>query len=146
MLTKEHSRSFRTKLGLSQRRTAAEAGVPRSYLNQFEMGRWIPTDAFLSKLAAFYKEHGDVTEAKSVPKTANLAIRTDRPASTSDSRHDVLTTTPGTLSAEEHASTGDGWQMLGNTIMAISLVGGVLAVTGNLPAALFLVRRVAKGR
>lgn len=144
MLTKEQSRSIRAKLGLSQRRTAAEAGVPRSYLNQFEMGRWIPTDAFLSKLVYFYGEFGRMAVAEPALETRNVAPKTDCSPST-DPQPGVPTIPTDELNGEEDADSGDSWRMLGTTILAIGLVGGILAVTGNLPAALFLVRRAARG-
>ena len=36
-----------------------------------------------------------------------------------------------------------GGQCLGQAVLAVGLIGGILAVTGNLPAALYLARRVA---
>ena len=146
MLTKEQSRTIRAKLGLSQRRAAADADVPRSYLNQFEMGRWIPTDAFLSKLSNFYEECGSLTAGQPVLDSSYLVPKAVCAATTNKSQLDAPTRPPDTLGSEDDTDSGDGWRTLGRTILAVGLVGGILAVTGNLPAAMYLARRATRGQ
>ena len=58
MITPEESKQARECLNMSQRSVAEQAGVPRTYLNQFERRRWIADDAFLLKLSDFYFGQG----------------------------------------------------------------------------------------
>ncbi len=57
-VTPEQSKASRARLGLSQVTTAERAGVNRSYLNLFELRRWVPSDEFRQKLTSFYELHG----------------------------------------------------------------------------------------
>jgi len=58
ILTPQQSKDAREALGLSQRRVAADANVPRPMLSLFEQDRVTPHDDFLDRLASFYVEQG----------------------------------------------------------------------------------------
>ena len=58
LITPEESKQARECLNMSQRSVAEQAGVPRTYLNQFERRRWIADAAFLLKLSDFYFGQG----------------------------------------------------------------------------------------
>ena len=75
-------RAARAQLGLSQRSVAKQADVPRSYLSQFERGRWIPTDAFLSKLTDFYIRHGIHDLEDSGPSSVKQPVIPKKPPGT----------------------------------------------------------------
>lgn len=146
MLTQEQSRTIRAQLGLSQRRVAAEADVPRSYLNQFEMGRWIPTDAFLSKLTDFYEQFDGITVDDPAWESADQAPATDVSGTTNDPPLDIPALSTDSSSSEEDSDNSQtDWQNIGKVVLAVGLIGGILAVSGNLPAALIVLRRVANG-
>ena len=147
MLTPVKYRAARAQLGISQRSVAEQAGVPRSYLRQFERGRWIPTDAFLSKLTDFYIQHGiheleepEPSAVKQPPKPEQAyrgAASHDRGT---DSRH------PSTKALTPEANSRSRWRAVGRAALAIGLIGGVLAATGNLPAALIVIKRLIGAR
>ncbi len=145
MLTQEQSRSIRAELGLSQRRVAAEADVPRSYLNQFERGRWIPTDAFLSKLTDFYEQFDGITVDDPAWESADQASATDVSGTTNDPPIDIPALPTNSSCSEDTDNSKTDWQNIGKAVLAIGLIGGILAVSGNLPAALIVLRRVANG-
>ncbi len=131
MITPEQSRATRARLGLSQRHTAEQAAVPRSYLNQFERGRWIPTDEFSAKLLAFYVDQG-------LPDPATL-----------DAPDDDSLDNSSTFSADVSASppvVRSQWAAVSKAALVVGAVGGILIASGNVPAALALLRRVREGR
>ncbi len=147
MLTPVKYRAARAQLGISQRRVAEQAGVPRSYLSQFERGRWIPTDAFLSKLTDFYVQHGihdleepqpsAVDQPPKPGKASRGAANDGRGSGSKNSTTKALT--PETKSRSK-------WRTVGGAALAIGLLGGVLVATGNLPAALIVIKRLIGAR
>ena len=147
MLTPEQSRAIRTKIGLSQRRVATEASVPRSYLNQFEMGRWIPTDDFLMKLIDFYSEHGafDSTdpEQHAVEPTAKTGHAS---VGVSDTGSAVISQESAAEALTSEVDSKSGWRTVGRAALAIALIGGILAATGNLPVALGILKGLSGAR
>ncbi len=57
-LTPADSKQARVKLNLSQTKAAAEAGINRAYLSQFENGSRILTDNTLNQLLDYYLSQG----------------------------------------------------------------------------------------
>lgn len=57
-LTPSQSRDAREHLALSQGRVAADTGISRSYLSQFECGKLVLSDAELKPLRDFYEAEG----------------------------------------------------------------------------------------
>ena len=78
ILTSKQSGDARDTLGLSLRKAAELAGVPRNMLGLFERQRAIPADSFLKKLRDFYVSQGielDSPEAAPAPaKTVPAAL------------------------------------------------------------------------
>jgi len=62
ILTSRQSKAAREQLGMSQRRAAADSGLQRLTLNQFETRKVVPNDAFLEELRDFYESRGAVIE------------------------------------------------------------------------------------
>ena len=146
MLTAEQSKKSRAHLGLSQRRTAEQANVPRSYLNQFERGRWNPTDAFLARLTAFYRNHGIVDPAGSEPSTREVS---EPDPVTQDAPGDDFRVDPAdsaTNAPDPDAASKSGWRAVAKGALVVVVVGGFLIASGNLPAALEVIRRMPGGR
>lgn len=146
MLTAEQSRATRARLGLSQRRTAEQAAVPRSYLNQFERGRWIPTDVFLAKLLAFYADQGPIDPAN--PELWAADPSEPDPVAWDPPDDDLLVDQSGSARAEPEpdAESESGWRTVVKGLLAVGVVGGLLVASGNLPAALEALRRIPGGR
>ena len=147
MLTPEKSRAARAQLDLSQRRVAVLADVPRSYLNQFECGRWIPTDAFLSKLTHFYAQHGirDVEEPQPSAARQRPEPRKASPEAAKDPRRSDSKILAQEAPTSEPNSRSK-WRTAGRAAVVIGLIGGVLAATGSLPAALIAIKRFTSAR
>lgn len=141
MLTPNESRSFRARIGLSQRRAAIEAGVSRTYLNQFESGRWNPTAEFLGKLESFYAQYhvvstNDLTETE--PHTSRLREAYPEPQC-------EVGTCPNTLSSENDGDDELSWRTVGKTALIIGVIGSILAATGNVRGAAAVFTRFATG-
>jgi len=62
ILTSRQSKDARDQLGMSQRKAAADSGLPRFTLNQFETRKVVPADNFLQLLREFYENQGAVIE------------------------------------------------------------------------------------
>jgi len=147
MLTPEQSRAIRTKIGLSQRRVATEASVPRSYLNQFERGRWIPTDDFLSKLIDFYSEHGAFDSTEPEQHAVEQTAKTGRaPVDVTSNNSAVNSQKSAAEALTSEVGSKSGWRTAGKAALAIALVGGILAATGNLPVALGILKGLSGAR
>jgi transcriptional regulator with XRE-family HTH domain len=58
ILTPSQARDARESIALSQGRVAADTGVSRSYLSQFECGKLVLADSDLESLRAFYESRG----------------------------------------------------------------------------------------
>ena len=140
MLTPEQSKQFRAELDLSQRRAAELAGVSRSYLNQFERARWIPTDEFLEKLSSFYAAQG--AEHKPDPEESTAELAPDADNATDDNVIPGRTTSE-TQGPDAQSRRRPNRPSFGELVAALGIVGGVLAATGKLPAALAILKRVA---
>ncbi len=140
-------RAARAQLGLSQRSVAKQADVPRSYLSQFERGRWIPTDAFLSKLTDFYIGHGVHELEEPEPSPVERPPKPGK-ASQGTTSHDRGTnpTNPTTKDLTPKAGSRSGWRKAGGAALAIGLIGGLLVATGNLPAALAVIKQLSATR
>jgi len=57
-LTPDNARAARNYLGFSQAKAADESGLPSHKLKRFETGTYLPDEAFLSNLRAFYERSG----------------------------------------------------------------------------------------
>lgn len=56
--TSQQAKNARTAAQLSQGRVASEVGINRSYLSQFECGKYLLDDAALSRLFDYYSKRG----------------------------------------------------------------------------------------
>lgn len=57
-MTPEDARAARNYLGLSQAKAAAESELPAHKIKRFELGNYIPDEAFLKDLRAFFEGRG----------------------------------------------------------------------------------------
>lgn len=57
-LTPDAARAARNYLGLSQAKAADESGLPSHKIKRFEAGNYIPDEAFLTDLRAFFEGRG----------------------------------------------------------------------------------------
>ena len=131
---------------MSQRSVAEQAGVPRTYLNQFERRRWIADDAFLLKLSDFYFGHGvfcPVDSEESPIDKPHMIIGAEN-VSCSEVAESSPESEPDLKTTESNAKSG--WNAVGRAAIAIALVGGLLATTGNLPVALGLLKSLSSAR
>ena len=121
--------------------------MPRSYLSQFERGRWIPTDAFLSKLTDFYIQHGIHDLEAPQPWAVEQPPKSGK-ASRGAASHDRVTdsTNPTTKDLTSKARSRSGWRKAGGAALTIGLIGGLLVATGNLPAALAVIKQLSATR
>ena len=148
MLTPEQSKAARTQLDLSQRRVAEQASLPRSYLNQFERGRWIPTDAFLSRLTEFYRARGGLVPEDPGPPAAEQTPEREE-VSIDIAGNDDLTVDPAESEPKATSPNEDkrpGWRSVGRKVLVVGLIGSVLAATGNLPALLGVLKRLNRSQ
>ena len=147
MITPEESKHAREYLKMSQRSVAEEAGVPRTYLNQFERRRWIATDAFLLKLSEFYFENGvfDLLEIEhSSIEQPHMIVG----ANIDNSGSELGEGSPDddTDSDTSESDAESGWSAVSRAAIAIAIVGGILAATGNLPIVLGLLKHLGSTR
>ena len=132
---------------MSQRSVAEQAGVPRTYLNQFERRRWIADDAFLLKLSDFYFGQGGfgpVDSEESPIEEPQIIIGADNDISCSEVAKSSPESEPDLKTTESNAKSG--WKAVGRAAIAIALVGGISAATGNLPVALGLLKSLSSAR
>ena len=151
LITPEESKQARECLNMSQRSVAEQAGVPRTYLNQFERRRWIADDAFLLKLSDFYFGQGGggggfgpVDSEESPIEEPQIIIGADKDISCSEVAKSSPKSEPDLKTTESNAKSG--WNAVGRAAIAIALVGGILAATGNLPVALGLLKSLRSAR
>jgi len=135
MLTPERSRDIRARLGLSQRQTAINAGVSRSNLNQFECGRWNPTEEFSATLEEFYVRAGH-TLSSALNHEAGIDAMVSTNIHSSHKGPDDLSTPAANLdSMHNDVEPSDNRSRLARGLVGVGLIGGILAITGNLPVA-----------
>ena len=147
LITPEESKQARECLNMSQRSVAEQAGVPRTYLNQFERRRWIADDAFLLKLSDFYFGQGGfgpVDSEESPIEEPQIITGADKDISCSEVAKSSPESEPDLKTTESNAKSG--WNAVGRAAIAIALVGGILAATGNLPVALGLLKSLRSAR
>ena len=58
IITSDQARDARTKLGISQGKVAASAGLNRAYLSLFENGKFLLSDPDRQKLRSYYTDMG----------------------------------------------------------------------------------------
>ncbi len=58
---------------------------------------------------------------------------------------EFLRSTTDSSSSEDSDNSQTDWSNIGKAVLAVGLIGGILVVSGNLPAALLVLRRVANG-
>lgn len=73
VLTSQQAKQARQVLGLSQGKVAGELGINRTYLSQFENGRYVFDDKVLTKLRDYYQQNGfDLPSTLDEPVSDNL--------------------------------------------------------------------------
>ena len=68
--TPQQAKTARVTAQLSQGRVASDAGINRSYLSQFESGKYLFDDATLVRLRDYYLKHGGRFESVIHPASA----------------------------------------------------------------------------
>ena len=145
LITPEESRQARECLDMSQRSVAEQAGVPRTYLNQFERMRWIADEAFLLKLSDFYFRHGvfgPLEAEESSGGHPDTVVGTEANISCSE----VGENSPEAEQDSNISKSESEWSPVVKAAIAIALVGGILVSTGNLPIALGLLKSLGSAR
>jgi transcriptional regulator with XRE-family HTH domain len=70
ILTAEQAKRARGALGLSQGRVASAVDLNRTYLSQFENGRYVLPDSVLQRLRDYYERQGHAFERLDMPSEA----------------------------------------------------------------------------